>query len=58
VDYYENRPDTPAGLSRYSSACLTRLLADTGWQVRSWVPPNPEDLPVLDSFLCVPFNPG
>jgi SAM-dependent methyltransferase len=52
VDYYEDRPDTPAGLSRFSTACLTRLLAQAGWRVLSSAPPNPDDLPILDSFLC------
>lgn len=57
VDYYESNPDKPAGLSTYSSAHLRRMLAETGWRLLSWVPPNPEDLPILDSFLCAPVDP-
>lgn len=54
ADYGEEQPEKPTGLSRYSSAYLTRLLARTGWRVLSWAPPNDEDLPILDSFLCEP----
>lgn len=56
VDYYEKQPDKPTGLSAYSSAYLLRLLGETGWRVLSWVPPNPEGLPILDSFLCEPVD--
>jgi len=57
VDYYESQPERPTGLSTYSSAHLIRLLTETGWRVLSWVPPNPEGLPVMDSFLCEPISP-
>ena len=56
VDYYEDNPERPTGLSRYSSAFLTKALVETGWRVLSWAEPNPEDLPILDSFLCAPVN--
>ena len=56
VDYYENIPENVAGLSTYSSSHLHRLLSETGWRALSCVPPTPEDLPILDSFLCTPVD--
>lgn len=54
VDYAERLPERPAGLSSYSDRLLRRLVAEAGWEIVSAVGKNPEDLPILDSFVCRP----
>ena len=54
VDYYEADPANPAHQSRYSSALLKQMLAETGWTLRSSAPPWPDGVAVVDSFLCTP----
>lgn len=52
--YREDDPDEPTAYSVYSLDLLTKLLASERWRIVSVVPKNPHDLPILDSFLCVP----
>jgi len=52
--YREDDPDQPTAYSVYSRDFLTELVESEGWRVVSVVPKNPRDLPILDSFLCVP----
>jgi SAM-dependent methyltransferase len=54
VEYYEYKPEVPGALSCYHPATLARLLEQTGWRVVTGEPPGVEDLPMLDSFACVP----
>jgi SAM-dependent methyltransferase len=53
-DYREGDPAHPTLYSNYSGASMRRLLAETGWRVDSVAGPGPEDLPIMDSFGCVP----
>lgn len=53
-DYGEGTPEHPTLHSCYSSAHMRQLLAATGWRVESVAFPGPEDLPIMDSFACVP----
>lgn len=55
-DYREGDPQCPALYSYYSGAHMRRLLADTGWRVESVAGPAPDDLPIMDSFNCVPMQ--
>ena len=52
--YREDDPDEPTAYSVYSLDLLTELLERERWRVISVAPKNPHDLPILDSFLCVP----
>ncbi|MGH8030685.1 MAG: class I SAM-dependent methyltransferase [Arenimonas sp.] len=54
TDYAEYVADSPTGLSTYTSAHIQRLLDASGWRVESVAGPNPEDLPMFDSYLCAP----
>lgn len=55
-DYRKGRPERPALHSYCSGAHMRRLPADTGWRVESVAGPAPEELPVMDSFACVPLE--
>jgi SAM-dependent methyltransferase len=55
-DYREGMPEHPTLYSFYSGAHMRRLLAETGWRVESVAGVGPEDLPIVDSFFCVPVD--
>jgi SAM-dependent methyltransferase len=52
--YVEGTPEHPTLHSFYADAYMRRLLAETGWRVESFAVAGPEDLPIMDSFGCVP----
>ena len=52
--YREDDPDQPTAYSVCSVNLLTELLEAERWRIVSLVPRNARDLPILDSFLCVP----
>jgi hypothetical protein len=52
--YREDDPDEPAAYSVYSLDLLRELVERERWRVISVESKNPHDLPILDSFLCVP----
>lgn len=55
-DYCEGTPETPTLHSYYSDRYMRQLLAETGWRVESFALAGPEDLPIVDSFACVPVD--
>jgi SAM-dependent methyltransferase len=52
--YREGTPESPTALSIYAPALIKNLLQSAGWRIISIEPPNANDLPILDSILCVP----
>jgi SAM-dependent methyltransferase len=57
VDFVEDMPAKPGARCRHSRRGLERMLAASGWRIVDHVPAYPEDLPLMDSFVCAPAEP-
>jgi SAM-dependent methyltransferase len=53
-DYAELNKDRPTAHSAYAMHAMTRMLAETGWNIISFEGKDPRGLPIQDSFLCAP----
>jgi SAM-dependent methyltransferase len=56
--YAEKIPEHPTALSIYSPGMLRSLVERRGWEIVSLEGKNPDDLPILDSFVCIPRSPS